>query len=176
MTCEVDLTTASIRFHGCESDEAKISAAERQLAMVAGQLNARSGFTNRERRQLKREANILRRWLFPDARTLSRARLQSIANRRYCALSALSGQGWPKPSKRQRREARRNYRDAPPIERRPDYKPPVLTEPERLELINARKRLGNERAQAEKKQAWFKRKYGTGRSQPISRGALRPLK
>ena len=50
------------------------------------------------------------------------------------------------------------------VQKRPDYRPVVLTltEPMRLELIKARKQLSKERSQAEKKQPWFERKYGNG--------------
>jgi len=138
MTCEVDLTKASIRFSSCES---------------------KSGLTNRERRALNREANILRRWLSPDARMLTRARFARIANRRR---RALSGERLRKPTKREAREARCAYREqhTQPVQRRPNYEPPVLTEPMRLELIEARRQDGIRRLQAEKKRAWFERKHG----------------
>jgi hypothetical protein len=151
--CEVDLETKEIRFLGCEDDEAMINAAEKRLALVTSQLSARSGLTNRERRELNREGDILCRWLFPDDKRLAtqrgeHARLINRHNR------ALSGEKWRKPSKRERREARRHYREQHTVQKRPDYRPAaVLPETTRQELIKSREKQV-------KKQAWFERKHG----------------
>jgi hypothetical protein len=150
--CEVNLETKKIRFLGCEDGEAMINAAEKRLALVTSRLSARSGLTNRYRRELNREGNILRRWLSPDGKKLAtqRGNLARLINRHN---RALSGQGWRKPSKRQRRDARRHYREQHTLQKRPDYRPPVMTEEERLELIKSRE-------QKVKKQAWFERRHG----------------
>jgi len=153
MTCEVDLTTKEIRFLGYGGDEAMINAAEKRLALVTSQLSARSGLTNRERRELNREGNILRRWLSPDGKKLATQRgdLARLINRHS---RALSGEKWRKRSKRERREARRHYREQHTLQKRPDYHPAVvLPEKTRQELIKSRE-------QKLKKQAWFERRHG----------------
>jgi hypothetical protein len=135
-----------------------ISAAEKRLALVTSQLSARSGLTNRERRELNREGDILRRWLFPDDTRLANQRGEHarLINRHS---RALSGEKWRKPSKRERREARRHYREEHAVQKRPDYHPAVvLPETTRQELISRR----------DKKLIWFERKHRDGLSQPTS--------
>jgi hypothetical protein len=128
--CEVNLRTKAIRFFGCEDDKAKINAVEKHLAEVTRQLKARSGLTNKERRALNREANILRRWLEPKASLkMDRRVLKSIRN---LGLSITPNRRW-KPSKRRGREARRWNREQN-LQRRPDYDPCVITTDE-LECI-----------------------------------------
>src|SRR5262249_44053006 len=155
---EVDLGAKQIRFHGCETAEAKISVAKTRLALVTSQLSARSGLTNRERKALNREANILRRWLFPDGQGLANQRGQNarLINRHR---QALKGGSWRKPNKRERRTARRVYKEEhiQPVQKRPDYRQPILiTEKERLELIGRRDKMLKKQL---KKQAWFERKH-----------------
>jgi hypothetical protein len=154
--CEVDLKTKEIRFAGCEDDNAMIGMAEERLAAVTRQLGAKSGLTNRERRELSREANILRRWLFPDdKRSVNQRGMHArLINRRR---RALSGEKSRKPSKRECREARRHYREQHTLQKRPDYRAPVvITEEKRQELIKRR----------DKKLIRFNRKHRDGLSQP----------
>jgi hypothetical protein len=162
--CEVDLKTMAIRFSGCEGDKATIGLVEERLAAVTRQLGARSGLTNRERRELSREANILRRWLFPDdKRSVNQRGVRArLINRRRRALSVnASGEKSRKPSKRECREARRHYREQHAPQKRPDYHTPVMmTEKERQELIKRR----------DKKLIWFNRGHRDGLSQPTSLG------
>jgi hypothetical protein len=138
-SCEVDLETKTIRFFACKDQEAMISAAEKRFALVISQLDARSGLTNRERRALNREANILRRWLdpypgatrtkdpwlFPEARTPEERR--RMLNRVRNPIPTRR-----KTTNRRAREARRWYREQPPpfglgtTQTRPDCNPPVV--------------------------------------------------
>jgi hypothetical protein len=150
-SCEVDLEAKTIRFFACRDQEAMISAAEKRFALVTGQLDARSGLTNRERRALNREANILRRWLFPDAKTPRERRLSiKMANN----LQRASGASGRKTIRRRAREARRDYREQHTLEKRPDYTPSPVISQDQLkrmrQLVRVRKA----------KQAWFERKHG----------------
>ena len=60
--CEVDLKTRAIRFIACEDQEAMISVAEKRVAALSDMIAARSGFTNRQRREMNRERNFLHKW------------------------------------------------------------------------------------------------------------------
>ena len=60
--CDVDLKTRAIRFLGCADREAMISAAEKRVAALSDMIAARSGFTNRQRREMNRERNFLHKW------------------------------------------------------------------------------------------------------------------
>jgi hypothetical protein len=82
MTCEVDLATKTIRFD-CEDHEVQRTAAEKRIAQLASMMNARSGWTSRERREMSRERNILRAWLSPNKpRERQMARLERIITKR----------------------------------------------------------------------------------------------
>ena len=153
----VDLATKKVHFTGCDDREAMVGAAGDRLALINSQLNARSGSTNRERRMLNREANILRRWLWPDYKPPAKQRsernrfLNGFRNRRRSRK--LTKWGWPKPTKRECREARRTYREEHTQWKRPDWSQPVVcSEEERARLL----RKGNT---IQKKRAWFKRKH-----------------
>ena len=150
--CEVDLKTRAIRFLGCEDQEAMISAAEKRVALVTSQLDERSGLTNRERRALNREANILRRWLSPDAKTPEQRRraLNRLRNQRRAIMTNQRR----KPTKRRARKARRDYREQRTLQKRPDYTPPVLCDEARRREL--RRLFWVQKA----KQSWFERKHG----------------
>jgi hypothetical protein len=60
--CEVDLKTRAIRFIACEDQEAMIRAEEKRVAALSDMIAARSGFTNRQRREMNRERNFLHKW------------------------------------------------------------------------------------------------------------------
>jgi hypothetical protein len=128
-----------------------ISAAEKRAALVTSQLDARSGLTNKERRALSNERNILRRWLFPDAETPLRrpGLLKSLTNLRKSMAKPR------KPTKRRARQARRTYREQhTELQRRPDHtQKPVIS----MEQLERARRL---RGIQEAKQAWFERKHG----------------
>jgi hypothetical protein len=138
--CEVDLGTKIIRFFGCEDDKAKVSAVEKRLALVTSQLRTRSGLTNKERRALSNEGNVLRRWLdpypgatrtkdapwlFPEARTPEERRRMLNRFRNPTPKRR-------KPTNRRAREARRWHREQPPplglgtLQTRPGCNPPVV--------------------------------------------------
>ena len=136
-----------------------ISVAENRVAALSSMIGARSGFTNRERRALNREAKILRRWLFPDAETPGQRRrqLNRLKNQRRAIITTRRR----KPTKRRAREARRDYREQRALQKRPDYTQPVVCGPER------RKRLIRLRRVQQAKQAWFERKHGKEESMPV---------
>jgi len=89
MTCGVDLATKMIRFAGCENREAMTAAAEKRLALVSAQLNGKGGLTNRERRVLSRERNLLSYWLMPERDNLTRARDAGYARRKKATMKKL---------------------------------------------------------------------------------------
>jgi hypothetical protein len=145
--CDVDLKTRAIRFLGCKDQEAMIRAAENRAALVTSQLDARSGLTNRERRALSNERNILRRWLEPKASLkIDHRPLNNI--RKQLSVTPTRRR---KPSKRRARDARRWNREQN-LQRRPDYDPCVVNM-EQLEQIQQL------RGVKEAKQSWFERKH-----------------
>ena len=82
MTCEVDSVTKPIRFD-CEDHETQRTTAEKRIVQLDGMMNARSGWTSRERREMSRERNILRAWLSPNKHHERRiARLERITGKR----------------------------------------------------------------------------------------------
>jgi hypothetical protein len=149
-SCEVDLATKTVRFD-CDDHEAQRTAAEKRLALINGQLNARSGLTNQKRRMLNREANMLQRWLSPDndPKAKKRRELNRLRNQRRRILSGERR----KPTKRECREARRFDREPHTQWKRPDYSPPVVLDK------GGRARLRRIRKAIFKKQDWFKRKH-----------------
>ena len=60
--CDVDLKTRAIRFVACEDQGAMTRAAEKRVAALSDMIGARSGFTNRQRREMNRERNFLHKW------------------------------------------------------------------------------------------------------------------
>lgn len=157
--CELNLKTRAIRFLGCEDQEAMIRAAEKRFALVTSHLDAHSGLTNRERRALNREANILHRWLFPDAKTPGERRraLNILGNQRRAIMTTQRR----KPTKRRAREARRDYREHRTLQKRPDYTQPIVLS------VEGRERLRRLRRVQQRKQAWFERKHGKEESMPV---------
>ncbi len=149
--CEVSLDPREIRFRGCDSDEARIAAVKQRLSLIDGQLEARSGPTNKERRALNREANVLRRWLSPDDSLvkLPRSEKAKISNLRSGIRSAKRR----KPTKRERRVSRRAYREQHElhVQVRPDYSPPVFS----LDELKAIRRIHEARVA---KEDWFRKK------------------
>src|SRR6266480_3797385 len=127
--CEVDLRTKTIRFFGCEDQQAMISAVEKRLALVTSQLRSRSGLTNRERRALSNEGNVLRRWLSTEFETPDSPEVKkSLNNLRYARRK--------KPTKRRARKARQLYSEQHThLQRRPDYNPPPVITLDQLELM-----------------------------------------
>ncbi len=63
--CELDPNTGKVRkinFFNCPDDQnARTHVAANRIAQIEKQLAGRSGFTNRERRNLAKEANVLER-------------------------------------------------------------------------------------------------------------------
>jgi hypothetical protein len=151
--CELDLRTKAIRFFGCEDEKSNVNAVEKRLALVTSQ---RSGLTNKKRRALNREANILRRWLSPDARTSDwRSRLKGLKR----SINNLKFSRRRKRTKRTVREARRTYREQHThLQRRPDYTQKPVISMDELEHI--RRLRDVQEAKKEAKRAWFERKHG----------------
>jgi hypothetical protein len=143
---QVSLESREIRFPGCDSHEAKVIAVEKRLVSVADQLAARSGVTNRERRALSREANMLRRWLSPDGNIPPRKQ-----RRQQASVSNLQRRKRRKLTKRERREVRKSYRERTPIQVWPDYSPQVIS----VDQLEAIRRVMHAR---EAKEDWFTKK------------------
>ena len=57
--CTVDLATKTIRFEGCKDREARCDAVKARIALLEDMMARPSGFTNRERRAMRREKNLL---------------------------------------------------------------------------------------------------------------------
>ena len=130
-------------------------AVEKRIAQLTSMMKAPRGFTNPQRKAFHRERNILHRWLAPDVRTeaTTRRKLNRLRNQRRRLIAGENR----RPTKRECREARRQYREQhiQPVAVRPDYVQPVIcTEDERQRLIRSRERIL-------KKHAWFERKYSS---------------
>ena len=64
-TCSVDLATKTIRFEGCEDHDARWAAVKARIELLKELMARPKGFTNRERRAMKREKDFLLWALYP---------------------------------------------------------------------------------------------------------------
>jgi len=64
-TCSVDLATKTLRFDGCEDRDARRAAVKVRLGLLKDMMTRPKGFTNRERRAMKREKDFLLWALYP---------------------------------------------------------------------------------------------------------------
>jgi len=74
MTCSVDLERKKLSFEGCGDYSGKIAAIEARIHLLDELMKRPSGFTNRERRQMRKERNFLVYAVAPDYHSARRVK------------------------------------------------------------------------------------------------------